>query len=327
MTMQRIGSIVTLAALTVAFSACQHAETEPVTSVAEGYITADDGTKLYYRSVGRGSDVVVIPVALYVEDLLLPLAKGRRVVFYDPRNRGRSDAAELDSISLDRQVADLEALRSSLGIERMALLGWSGLGMEMAVYTLRFPQHVTRLIQVSPVPPAASIMKEFGDTRGDDTDQAALDELYRQSDEGAFVGRPAAFCRLHNALTLPGNFVDDTLVNRVPDVCVYENEWPLNLWPYFGALLPSFGDYDWREELQALRVPRLIIHGREDGIPLEGARAWAAGFDEARLLVLSPSGHFPFIEQPEPFFAAVETFLSGAWPDSAVALPPAASAR
>jgi pimeloyl-ACP methyl ester carboxylesterase len=69
-------------------------------------------------------------------------------------------------------------------------------------------------------------------------------------------------------------------------------------------------------------VPRLIIHGREDGIPLEGARAWAAGFDQARLLVLSPAGHFPFVEQPDAFFRAAGTFLAGEWPEGAVAVPP-----
>lgn len=324
--MTRIQSIIILAAI-AGVAACRQAETVTATTVSEGYVTVDDGTRLYYRSVGTGSEVLVVPVALYVEDLLAPLANDRRVVFYDPRNRGRSDAAELDSISLERQVLDLEALRRSLGIEHMALLGWSGPGMEMAVYTLRHPERVTRLIQVSAVPPAASIAEEFGDTRGSDTGREALDELYRRSDQGAFVDRPAVFCRLHNALTMPGNFVDDALVDRVPDVCVHENEWPVNLWPYFAVLLPSFGDYDWRDDLESLRVPRLIIHGREDGIPLEGARAWAEGHDEARLLVLSPSGHFPFVEQPEAFFKAVETFLGGEWPAGAIAVPASNSAR
>ena len=35
----------------------------------------------------------------------------------------------------------------------------------------------------------------------------------------------------------------------------------------------SFGDYDWLDEIGALAVPRLVVHGREDGIPLDGARA------------------------------------------------------
>jgi pimeloyl-ACP methyl ester carboxylesterase len=58
----------------------------------------------------------------------------------------------------------------------MALLGWSGLGMEMAVYTIRYPQHVSRLIQVSAVPPGAAIMEEFGDARQSSVDQDAIDD-------------------------------------------------------------------------------------------------------------------------------------------------------
>lgn len=112
-------------------------------------------------------------------------------------------------------------------------------------------------------------------------------------------------------MTLPGNFVDSAFVAGVPDVCRWENEWPVNLWPYFAALLGSFGEYDWLDELAGLEVPRLVMHGREDGIPIEGARAWVTGFPEARLLELSPAGHFPFLERREEFLAAVDAFLDG----------------
>jgi pimeloyl-ACP methyl ester carboxylesterase len=40
----------------------------------------------------------------------------------------------------------------------------------------------------------------------------------------------------------------------------------------------------------------------------------------ARLLVIPNSGHFPFLEQPQKFFAAAELFLQGRWPDDAVGL-------
>ncbi|MEX0644947.1 MAG: hypothetical protein WD076_06535, partial [Parvularculaceae bacterium] len=102
--------------------------------------------------------------------------------------------------------------------------------------------------------------------------------------------------------------------------------WPKNLWPYFGALLPSFGDYDWRDDIEALDIPRLVIHGREDGIPLAGGEAWAAGYPSARLLVLSPSGHFPYIEQKSSVLDAIEIFLGGEWPKDAEALPAASKA-
>lgn len=320
--MTRSGVIVCFGLL-VALPACRQVEHVAPAAVTEGFITTDDGIDLYYRSVGAGRQTLVVPMALYLQAPLAPLAANRRVVFYDPRNRGRSEASGLDHVSLERQVADLEALRSQLRIERMALLGWSGLGMEMAVYALRYPARVTRLVQVSPVPPAASIMQSGGDVRAEAVDQEALDELDRQAGLGVFEGRPAEYCRRYNAITLPGSFADGALAGRVPDPCEHENEWPENLWPYFGALLPSFGDYDWRPGLRALSLPRLVIHGREDGIPLAGAVAWVEGYDAARLLVLSPAGHFPFIEQREKFLAAVETFLDGRWPAGAEALPAA----
>lgn len=65
---------------------------------------------------------------------------------------------------------------------------------------------------------------------------------------------------------------------------------------------------------RAGEIPRLVIHGREDGIPLAGAEAWVAGHPTARLLVLSPAGHFPFLEQRELFMQAVDEFLRGRWP-------------
>jgi pimeloyl-ACP methyl ester carboxylesterase len=307
------------AVLSVLASALFGCSDRATPAVVEGHVTTNDSVRLYYRIVGDGSETVVVPMALYLETLLTPLARpGRRLVFYDPRHRGRSARGELARVSLDRQIEDLEQLRAALGIERMALIGWSGLGMEMAVYAIRHPNRVTRLVQVGAVPPAARIMRDAGgDRRAERTDRAAIAALDRRYEAGEFVEDPAGFCRARTRLTRPSSFADTTLAARVPDVCQWENEWPVHLWPYFETLLGSFGDYDWTDEIAGLDLPRLVIHGREDGIPLAGARAWAAGFSNARLLVLSSAGHFPFIERPDAFFPAVDRFLGGEWPPEA----------
>jgi pimeloyl-ACP methyl ester carboxylesterase len=156
-----------------------------------------------------------------------------------------------------------------------------------------------------------------GDTRQERINRDSIAALDGRYDAGEFSDAPAEFCRARERLTLPSNFADTALVARVPDVCQWENEWPVNLWPYFSALLGSFGEYDWRGDLQGLSIPRLVIHGREDGVPLAGAGAWVAGFPSARLLELSPAGHFPFLEREAEFFAAVNAFLEGEWPAGA----------
>jgi hypothetical protein len=54
-----------------------------------GFVDAGDGVRLHYRTVGNGPQDVVIPVALYLDSLLLPLASpDRRLIFYDLRARG-----------------------------------------------------------------------------------------------------------------------------------------------------------------------------------------------------------------------------------------------
>ncbi|HNS86998.1 MAG TPA: alpha/beta hydrolase [Parvularculaceae bacterium] len=312
---------IALAAAFAALAACADDKTAGPPQKRDGFIETDDGVGLYYVEKGSGSQTLIAPMALYLEPHLLDaLSKNRRVIFYDPRNRGRSDAADLSAVSLDRQIEDLENLRAALGVEEMALLGWSGPGMETAVYAMRHPARVTRLIQMSPVPPAASIMRENQDDRNNRIDADALADIDARAGAGEIDSEPEAFCRRVNAATNPANFVDPALTAKVPDVCVYENEWPKNLWKYFGAFLPTFGDYDWREDIGDFTAPRLVLHGKEDGIPLAGAEAWVRGHDNARLIVLSPSGHMPFIEQRDAAIETIETFLNGDWPDNAETL-------
>ena len=99
-----------------------------------------DGIKLYYRVAGTAGPVTIAPFALYHGSSLDSLAKGRRIVTYDPRGRGRSSAAPLDRVSLDYLLGDLETVRQAVGAERISIIGWSGAGMEMFVYTLRNPR-------------------------------------------------------------------------------------------------------------------------------------------------------------------------------------------
>jgi proline iminopeptidase len=316
--MSKAGTLAaTLAVLAAVCSASSAAIAQP------GTFTTEDGVSIHYDVVGSGAQTVIIPMAVFLREALAPLAApDRRLVFYDPRHRGRSGRGALDSVSLDRQVRDLDQLRAHLGAERIALLGWSGLGMEMAVYAIRHPNRVTRLVQVGAVPPAASVMRSAGgDTRASRTDTAAVSALDRRYNAPGMASSQRNYCTQRNRLTVPANFVDTTLMARLPDVCALENEWPVNLWPYFGKLLGSFGDYDWRPALARLDVPRLVIHGAQDGIPLAGSRAWVSGFGNARLVVLSPAGHFPFLERPAEFFSAVDVFLRGGWPPGATAVP------
>jgi proline iminopeptidase len=71
----------------------------------------------------------------------------------------------------------------------------------------------------------------------------------------------------------------------------------------------SLGDYDLIPRLGDIRCPTLIVHGRDDPIPLasstEGAKAM-----NAKLVVLDDCGHVPYVEKPGQLFDAVDAFLA-----------------
>jgi proline iminopeptidase len=295
-----------------------------VDTVAEstGHFVSHDGTRLFYRVLGEGKQSVVIPLDLFLSELLRPLATGRRLIFYDPRGRGRSDRVPAERATFDRQIADLDAVRRHFGLERMTVIGWSGLGMEAAVYAMRHPGRVERLVQVAPVPPRRDPwIDRMIEGRRSRSDAGLLASIEKRHAAGEFRKDPASYCRELNRATAGANFADPKLAALKPDVCGHANEWPGNLGPFFEAFLGSLGRFDWRAELGKLPMPRLVIHGEQDTIPLEGNLEWVRGQSNARILVISGAAHWPGLERPEAFFPAVERFLSGEWPERSQAIP------
>lgn len=297
---------------------CTIADSDPV----EAYATTPDGIKLYYRSVGDGPETVIAPFALFHGSALDALADGRRVVTYDPRGRGRSDPAPLDTVSLDHLLADFDTVRAAVGAEKVAIIGFSGAGMEMFVYTLRNPDRVEALVQLAPV---AARFEPYGMQMMEDrqrrTDAAAQADYRRRVGAGEFEDDPAAQCRAEAAVTMPPIFADTTKAALVPDVCDSPNEHPETVGAYFGKLFESIVGYDWRDELATVPTRRLVVHGAKDNIPLEGNREWVAGQPNARLLVIENAGHMPHYEQPDETISAIDAFLDGSWPEGAVAVP------
>jgi pimeloyl-ACP methyl ester carboxylesterase len=109
------------------------------------------------------------------------------------------------------------------------------------------------------------------------------------------------------------------------DVCSFPNEWPQSTMPlYFRHILPKMGHWDFRPRLAGLAVPLLVLQGTDDLVPVEASRDWAAHAAEARFLALDGAGHHPYIERPQAFFPAAESFLAGGWPASAEVVRPAA---
>lgn len=288
---------------------------------AGGYISVADGLRLHYRVVGGGPDTVVIPMDAWWPDDIRRLASGRTLVLYDPRGRGRSDpVADSVALGLSQELEDLHRLRQHLGIGRMALIGWSYLGGMVALYAAKHPEHVTRVVQIGPIPPR----------RDPYWDLWLADYAARAPPGGAMSAtvqggaHTSVDCRPALRATVIPQLGDTSVAGVIADAvgCTLPNEAPAAIGHWFERMVSSFGDWDWRSQAARVQAPVLTIQGTRDNMPIESSREWVGAFADARLLLIDGVGHYPVFERPDAFFRAVQEFLDGTWPAAAERLRP-----
>lgn len=291
----------------------------------EGYVPVEEGVRLYYRTVGSGPNTVVIPNARSLAADFESLAQGHRLIFYDSRGRGGSDAIVDESLVwTDYEIGDLEAVRQHFGLEKMSLIGWSYLGGVTALYAMKYPERVSRLVlmcSVSPRWPAPhDDFEELGRKGESRIDPEGVKRLEEMRQAGIELEDPVGYCREYNRVYLPRQMGrPEALVRMRSDPCVFANEWPRNLEEHWRKHFPPESmEWDWRSRLSSLKAPTLVIHGTEDLITLESSHEWVTALPQASLLVIEGSGHFPHLEAPEVFFPAVGRFLSGEWSEEAM---------
>ena len=297
------------------------------TTPREGYIRTADGVRLFYRIVGDGPASLVAvhggpgnTMESILPDLE-PLAKGRRVIYYDQRGGGRSDVLkDRDKLTVSKHVEDLETVRTFFKLDRMTLIGNSWGGLLISFYAAAHPGRVERMILHNPGEPTKAFALEAFDEIS-----ARIGSRYHgeEAKRYAFVSNPKnwvkaqdprALCREWFTMLLPTYVRKEEAVARMKgDVCAGPEEAVRYQQVVNGLIWETMGDWNLLPRLGVVKAPVLIIHGEVDPIPVESSEAWAKAYPNSRLLVVKDSGHVTHVEQPEIFFHAVETFLKGDW--------------
>jgi proline iminopeptidase len=274
---------------------------------AEGRIEVAPGRAVWYRVVGGGPDVLLVPTAGNDRDLARLAGPGRTVVFYDVRGRGRSDPVTVVDAGFAEEVGDVDTVRIALGIESFAAVGCSYHAGVVVAHALEHPATVNRLVLVSSIPVRSGVRP--APARQPAPHQVAhLDQLEAA---GLRASDPAALCRAWREVYVPLLMGRPEAFDRLTPVCDLENEHP---WAVARALVHVFAglaSYDWRPALRDLAVPTLVVHGSEDHEPIEHAVEWVDSLADARLLELDGIGQLPWVEDPDRFFGAVGRFLDG----------------
>ncbi|MDE3152248.1 MAG: alpha/beta hydrolase [Gemmatimonadota bacterium] len=280
-----------------------------------GTTTATD-VPLYWAAYGPagGARALVLhggPGAdhAYLLPQMLELARSRDLVFYDQRGGGRSRGDGRAPVTWETHVADLAALSGELGFTGTTLIGYSWGGLLALLYAAGAARDPgipapARLVLIDPAPVTRQFREqfeaEFARRQAAPAVQAMRDEL---AGSGLRERDPEAYRQRAFELSVAGYFADPRAARNLTPFRVVGRV-QQSVWE-------SLGDYDLVADgrLSAIRCPALVVHGREDPIPLASSEACARAMG-ADLVTLDQCGHVPYVEQPAALFAAIERFLA-----------------
>jgi proline iminopeptidase len=292
-----------------------------MTTTSDGYVTTDDGVRLYFQRVGTAPRVLLVPNGPPLLDLLEPFAATHTLVMFDPVNRGRSDlladTARRDDV-LEREADDIDAVRRHVGASEVDLLGHSYTGLVLVLYARRYRGHAGRLIQIGPAAPDGTVAHPRAAE-----DEALLQSIFARMLELQRDTDPDSEerCRRFWEVLRPLYVVDPADVSKLDAFVRCHLSTERRAAGYvMTRIMPALSVMQLRaEDVAAVTAPVLTIHGRRDrSAPYEGGRDWVRILPNARLVSLDDAGHMPWIERPGEVRRAIETFLAGEWPAGAV---------
>jgi len=227
------------------------------------FITTDDGTEIFYKDWGSGQPLVFhhgwpLSADDWDAQMLFFLGQGYRVIAHDRRGHGRSTQTA-EGNEMNTYAADVAALARHLDLRDAVHIGHSTGGGEVARYVARHGEpdgRVARAVLIGAVPPL--MLKTEANPGGlplevFDGFRAALAanraQFYRDVPSGPFYG----FNR------------DGAQVSQG----VIDNWWRQGMQGGAKAhydCIKAFSETDFTEDLKAITVPTLVLHGDDDQI-------------------------------------------------------------
>lgn len=283
------------------------------------------GTKLWFRVAGsarEGAPPVVFlhggpgQGSAHFDALVGPhLERSLRMVYLDQRGSGHSARPADGDYAIATLLDDIEALRRSLGVPRIALVGHSFGGLLALEYAARHPERVSGLVFVAGVYDmqlqcalrlatlAERRRAAFERVRGD-----TLDAQGRRRSDCDLELRAFASGSEREAYSRETMFPDTAVAARIDSV---EKAHGIRNSGEMGRALFSqgllgyrFGGYD------RVTMPVLVIAGSHDGAArAEGLRVLAERLPRGKFMEFERSGHFVYLDETLRFAREIAQFL------------------
>ncbi len=245
------------------------------------------------------------------------LATFCRVVLFDKAGMGLSDPIS-QVRTLDDRANEIEAVMDAVGFERAALFGLSEGGTASIVFAAKRPERTRALILNGTYP---YIVASWDDMDRDPAEVRA--RLISEVDEdGSEVGVDyiptteqiarvqemgrAARSEWGSGATAKCMFPS---LRSIRQLAMVER---MSASPgMMRATIESAFRIDVRPILPTISAPTLVIHARDDPMPVQGGRYLADHIPGARYLEVDGVDHVPWLTEPDKILTGVEEFLTG----------------
>jgi len=269
------------------------------------------GVSLFVKVMGRGYPLVLMHGGPGSDHTTMTpfraCADQFTLIFYDHRCNGRSEGADLSSMTWENLTADAEALRQALGFDKWAVLGHSFGGMVGLEYALRYPESLSHLLLLGTCGDtwwvqenAPRVLAQRGFSP--DTVETARRFFNGEMTPSEMVPATIKLGKAYYHHLSPWQLVRDMLlglrVKSRPEAQIYG----------YGQLLKGWSVMD---RLGEIKVPTLVMAGRDDfQFPPEHQAQLAAGIANARLEIIERAGHNAPTERTAEVIRAVRDFLA-----------------
>lgn len=226
------------------------------------------------------------------DELAADLRKDHRVLRYSLRGHGRSDATP-GPYDFRMLAADMAAIQDHYGVAQSHVIGLSIGGMIAQEFALRYPERVLSLVissSLSALPDgAAALWPERIRLAAEEGLAATVDgSMSRWFVDGALKDRPEVEARIRKMIL-------ETSVEGYIGCC------------------HAIAGIDLKDRIAAIKVPTLVIVGREDmGTPLSASELIHRKIEGSRLVVVDNAAHQLAVDKPEIFNAEVRRHLAAA---------------
>ena len=286
-----------------------------------------EGVRMWYRMAGEAPEGTPPVVFLHggpgqgsahFDALAGPaMERSLRMVYFDQRGSGHSDRPASRDYAIPTLVEDVEALRTALGVPRIALVGHSFGGLLALEYAAKYPAHVASLVFVSGLwdtPMQCGLrLRNLARVRPDAYERVRGDSLRadgtRRSDcdlEGSGFQNDAE----REAYFGGAMFPDPAVAARIDSVNAahgIRNTGEMGQALFGGGLL----EYAFRAH-DRVTMPVLVIAGAHDGAALPaGLRELARRLPNARYAEFADAGHFVYLDETDRFAREVTAFIRG----------------